>query len=110
MSDTVQLVPSAPVVPRLDIVRPDRQVEPAKSSGADNRAADNGNDRNSGSGEQNRSLVISPREAGGFLYRSVDNDSGEVVWQYPPEGHLRLSASLREREQADTPSQTDEKA
>lgn len=110
MSDTVQLVPSAPVVPRLDVVRPERQVEPANSSGADNRAADNGNDRNSRSNEQSRSLVVSPREQGGFLYRSIDDESGEVVWQYPPEGRLRMNQTLREREEAEIRPTMDEKA
>jgi hypothetical protein len=108
MSDTVQLVPSAPVVPRPEVVRPERAVEPAKQSGADNRAASNGNDRNSG--ENARSLVVSPRESGGFLYQSVDNQSGEVVWQYPPEGHLRMSQSLRERDDAQARPTMDEKA
>lgn len=97
MSDTIQLVPSVPVVARPLAVRPDQAVEPAKQSHADNRPADNGND----SPQQqpnlpNRHLTISRHDTlGTFVYRSVDEDSGKVVWQYPTESILRTSQQLQ---------------
>jgi len=98
MSDTIQLVPSIPVVARPVAVRPDQHVEPAKQSHADNRPADNGNDQPQQQ-QQNlpsRHLTISRHDTlGTFVYRSVDEDSGKVVWQYPSESILRTSQELQ---------------
>jgi len=99
MSDTIQLVPSVPVVARPVAVRPDQQVEPAKQSHADNRPADNGNESNQQSSQQNlpsRHLTISRHDTlGTFVYRSIEEDSGKVVWQYPSESILRTSQELQ---------------
>ena len=97
MSDTIQLVPSVPVVARAVAVRPDHHVEPAQQSHAEKRTADNGND--SPQQQQNlpnRHLTISRHDTlGTFVYRSIDEDSGKVVWQYPSESILRTSQSLQ---------------
>jgi uncharacterized FlaG/YvyC family protein len=101
MSDTIQLVPSVPVVARPVAVRPDQQVEPAKQSHADNRAADQGNDQPHTQQQNlpNRHLTISRHDTlGTFIYRSVDEESGKVVWQYPSESILRTSQQLKELE------------
>jgi uncharacterized FlaG/YvyC family protein len=98
MSDTIQLVPSVPVVARPVAVRPDQHVEPAKQAHADNRPADNGNDtpQHQQQNLPNRHLTISRHDTlGTFIYRSVDEDSGKVVWQYPTESILRTSQQLQ---------------
>jgi uncharacterized FlaG/YvyC family protein len=98
MSDTIQLVPSVPVVARPVAVRPDQHVEPAKQAHADNRPADNGNEspQNQQQNLPNRHLTISRHDTlGTFIYRSVDEDSGKVVWQYPSESILRTAQHLQ---------------
>ena len=96
MSDTIQLVPSVPVVARPAQVRPDQHVEPAKQPQAENRTADNGSDSQSHQNPPNRHLTISRHDTlGTFVYRSIDGDSGKVVWQYPSESILRTSQELQ---------------
>jgi uncharacterized FlaG/YvyC family protein len=109
MSDSVKLTPALPVVPPLPpqpAVRPDVRVEPAEKTRPESRTADNGNARPREEQERlksttERNLTISHQEKmGGFIYRSVDVDSGEVVWQYPAESSLRMSQTLRDMERA----------
>jgi uncharacterized FlaG/YvyC family protein len=110
MTDTIQLVPSVPVVARPAPVRPDQHVEPAKQSQAENRSADNGNDTPSQQNTPNRHLTISRHDTlGTFVYRSVDEDSGQVVWQYPSENILRTSQQLQALEARNATHQLDEK-
>lgn len=111
MSDTIQLVPSVPVVSRIAPVRPEQQIEPAAEARSDNRTADNGKGGDSQAGQQNRHLTISRNDTlGTFVYRSIDQDSGDVVWQYPNEGRLRMSQHLQELEEQNSRHQVDEKA
>jgi hypothetical protein len=107
MSDSVKLTPALPVVPPLPpqpALRPDLRVEPADKTRADTRTADNGNGRNAEEQAQPqsaRSLTISRQDKlGGFIYRSIDAQSGEVVWQYPADSILRMSQALREMQKA----------
>ena len=47
----------------------------------------------------NTSLRIQIDEGSGrFVYQSIDNDSGEVVRQFPPEDLLRLLSNVRDVE------------
>lgn len=107
MSDSVKLTPALPVVPPLPPqpdARPDLRVEPAEKARAEARTADNGNGRNAEEQVQakpGRSLTISRQEKlGGFIYRSIDDQSGEVIWQFPADSILRMSQALREMEKA----------
>lgn len=111
MSDTIQLVPSVPVVSRIAPVRPEQQIEPASESRSDNRTGDNGRGGDSHAGQQSRHLTISRSDTlGTFVYRSIDQDSGDVVWQYPNEGRLRMSQHLQELEEQKSRHNVDEKA
>ena len=107
MSDSVKLTPALPVVPPLPPqpeARPDMRVEPAERARAEARTADKGNGRNTDEqvpSKPNRSLTISRQDKlGGFIYRSIDAQSGEVVWQYPADSILRMSQALREMQKA----------
>ena len=111
MSDTIQLVPSVPVISRISPVRPEQQIEPAAESRSDNRTDDNGKGGESHAGQQNRHLTISRNDTlGTFVYRSIDQESGDVVWQYPNEGRLRMSQLLQELEEKKSRPVVDEKA
>ena len=111
MSDTIQLVPSVPVISRISPVRPEQQIEPAAESRSDNRTDDNGKGGESHAGQQNRHLTISRNDTlGTFVYRSIDQESGDVVWQYPNEGRLRMSQLLQELEEQKSRPVVDEKA
>lgn len=101
MSDQVQMPPTSTpfATPRVTPVRVADPVEPATKSQADNR---NSGDHRSNSGQQaqstaaDRHLTITREPAlQSFVYRSVDSDSGEVVWQYPAEQVLRRARQLR---------------
>ena len=49
--------------------------------------------------EPSRHLTITRDEAANtFVYRSIDAETGEVVWQYPVEQVLRMAHRLRELE------------
>jgi flagellar protein FlaG len=59
--------------------------------------------------EPTRRLSITRDEdANTFVYRSINADTGEVVWQYPAEQVLRMAQRLRELEGLDT-HQVDQK-
>lgn len=109
MSDSVKLTPALPVVPPLPpqpAVRPDQRVEAVEKPRPEARASDNGNaraneERSQSPAQAERNLTISRQEKlGGFIYRSIDADSGEVVWQYPADSSLRMSQALRDMERA----------
>jgi flagellar protein FlaG len=54
-------------------------------------------------------LTITKDEAANtFVYRSINRDTGEVMWQYPVEQVLRMAHRLRELEGLDA-HQIDEK-
>lgn len=112
MSDTVQLVPSVPVIARPAPVRPDQQVEPARESHAEKRTADNGSDDGQHAGQSARHhLTISRSDRlGTFVYRSIEDESGDVVWQYPTENRLRMSQHLQEMAEQTVTHQVDEQA
>jgi uncharacterized FlaG/YvyC family protein len=111
MSDTIQLVPSVPVVSRIAPVRPDQHIEPAAETKSDNRTTDNGKGGDSNAEQPNRQLTISRNDTlGTFVYRSIDEDSGDVVWQYPNEARLRMSEHLQQLEEKNARHQVDEKA
>jgi len=60
--------------------------------------------------EPSTRLTITRDEAANtFVYRSLDADTGAVVWQYPVEQVLRMAHRLRELEGLDA-HQVDEKA
>jgi len=102
MSDAVKLTPALPTVPPLPPVpeaRPDLRVEPAEKPRPEPRTADNGNgrDRKAPEAAPSRSLSISRNEQlGAVVYRSIDEESGEVVWQYPADSALRMAEQLQE--------------
>lgn len=102
MSDAVKLTPALPTVPPLPPVpeaRPDLRVEPAEKPRPEPRTADNGNgrDRKAPEAAPSRSLSISRNEQlGAVVYRSIEDESGEVVWQYPADSALRMAEQLQE--------------
>ncbi len=104
MSDTVQLIPSVPVVTRPVQVRPDQIIEPAKDTQTGNRSSGEGD-------HANRHLTISRSDKlGTFVYRSIDVESGDVLWQYPAENMLRMAQQWREQQAYTDAHQIDEKA
>lgn len=110
MSDTVQLVPSVPVVTRPVQVRPDQIVEPAKNAQTENRSQGEGDHASHGD-HANRHLTISRSDKlGTFVYRSIDGQSGDVLWQYPAENMLRMAQQWRDLEARTESHQVDEKA
>ncbi|MEQ1755721.1 MAG: hypothetical protein ABL973_16490 [Micropepsaceae bacterium] len=111
MSDTIQLVPSVPVVARPAPVRADQHVEPPKQSQTDNRSATDGHENDHHADQPARHLTISKQdELGSFVYRSIDSSNGDVVWQYPSESVLRMSQRLQELEEQNARHQVDQKA
>ena len=111
MSDAIQLVPSVPVVAKPPAVRPDQHVEPPKDSQSGNRTADNGNSGSHSDGQPARYLTISRNDTlGTFIYRSIEEESGDIVWQYPTESLLRMSQHMAEMEEQQAAHQIDHKA
>jgi hypothetical protein len=101
MSDPIQVSPpSAVAVPRITPIRPEPPVEPPRRSQADNRGSDDYREsQRKASAEAERHMMISRDKATrAFVYRSVDVDSGDVLWQYPAEEMLRRSEYLRQLE------------
>jgi len=114
MSDQVQLPTSAPFAPIVTPAPRTERVEPAKQSQADNR--NSGDQRPNDDrpptlpSAANRHLTITREPAlQSFVYRSIDKDSGEVVWQWPAEQVLRRARHLRELEEK-RQNELDEKA
>jgi hypothetical protein len=79
--------------PQVAPVRQQQPVEPAAKTQTDGQGASGGEGRPAGS---DRLLTISrDPNLHGFVYRSIDADSGEVVWQYPNEGAVRRAEYVR---------------
>lgn len=104
MSDPVQMPTSTPFTPpRVTPVHVADPVEPATKPQSDNRSA---GDHRQGSDQQaaqtsaaDRHLTITREPAlQSYVYRSIESDSGEVVWQYPAEQVLRRARLLKELE------------
>jgi uncharacterized FlaG/YvyC family protein len=55
-----------------------------------------------------RLTITRDEDANTFVYRSINAETGEVVWQYPVEQVLRMAHRLRELEGLDT-HQVDQK-
>ena len=55
-----------------------------------------------------RLMITKDEAANTFVYRSIDAESGDVLWQYPVEAVLRMAHRLRELEGLDG-HQVDEK-
>jgi uncharacterized FlaG/YvyC family protein len=110
MSDAVQMPPTLPVVPRVAPVRAAEHVEPPKKPQTENHNSGEHRQESDASNADDRRMRISRDEvARRFVYRSVEADSGDVVWQYPAEEMLRRAHYLRQVE-AQLQHQVDEKA
>ena len=111
MSDAVQLVPSVAVVARLPQARPDHLIDPAKYTQTGNRRSNNEDDQPAPQSEQqNRHLTITRHDTlHTFVYRSIDEESGDVVWQYPSENMLRMSEHWHEMKERENRHVVDEK-
>ena len=99
MIDSIQLVPSVPVLTRQPPVRTDHVVAPAKNTQTENRSSNNGQHSTQQDAPANRHLSISLHDIlNTYVYRSIEEDSGDVLWQYPAENMLRMSQHWREVE------------
>jgi hypothetical protein len=100
MSDAVKLTPPLPTVPPLPPTaqaRPDLRVEPPAETRPEPRTADNGNgrDRRTPEAPPERGLQISrDQQTGTVVYRAIDTQTSEVIWQYPPDSRLRMAEQL----------------
>ena len=110
MTDQIQIAPPPVVaVPRAAPVVAPEAVEPARKAQAENKKGDE-NREDSASSRSSRHLSITRNEdLNAFVYRSIDADSGDVVWQWPSEGVLRRAESYRQSEAAEQHA-VDEKA
>lgn len=105
MSDPIQMPASAAAVARIAPVRPEPAIEPAKPPQTENRSSDKKHENeqqaaSSANAAANRRLTITRDETlKSFVYRSIDDDSGEVVWQWPAEDMLRRAQHLRQLEE-----------
>jgi len=92
-----------PVVPRVAPVRPAEHVEPPKKPQTENHnSSDHRKDNREASAQAaasdaaDRHLRITRDDAAeSFVYRSVESDTGEVVWQWPSEQILRRAQYMR---------------
>lgn len=99
MNDTIQLVPSVPVMPRQAPTRTDNVVEPAKNTQTENRGSTDGQHSTQHDAPANRHLTISRHDTlNTYVYRTIDEQSGDVLWQYPAENMLRMSQHWRDME------------
>lgn len=102
MSDPIQVVPTAMAVPRVAPVRHEPPVEPAKKPQTDNRSNNDRRDheREADAAAAERRMSITHNETlKTFVYRSIEEESGDVVWQYPAEEMLRRAEFLRQMEE-----------
>jgi uncharacterized FlaG/YvyC family protein len=100
MSDPIQAVPSAVPVPRVAPVRQEPPIEPAKKAQTESRASsDRRESERQAQAERDRQMSVTRDETlRTFVYRSIEQESGEVVWQWPAEEMLRLAKHMRELE------------
>lgn len=110
MTDQIQVTPPpVVVVPRAAPVVAPEAVEPARKSQADNKKGEQ-NREESANAKPSRHLSITRNEdLNAFVYRSIDADSGDVVWQFPSEDVLRRAERYRQNEDAEQRA-VDEKA
>jgi len=103
MSDAVQLPPSLPVVPRVAPVRPAEHIDPPKKSQTENHNSSDQREsptQDGASSANDRHLTITRDKAmQAFVYRYIEADTGEVVWQWPAEEILRRAHHMREMEE-----------
>ena len=116
MSDPIQAVPpSAVAVPRVTPVRPEPPVEPPKKSQAENRGSNDYRDseRKAALAAERQMSITRDENLKAFVYRSIEAESGEVVWQFPAEEMLRRAEHLRQLEEKrleDLAREVDERA
>jgi len=102
MSDPIQAVPpSAVAVPRVTPVRPEPPVEPPKKSQAENRGSHDyrESERHAAVEAERRLTITRDKNLQAFVYRSIDAESGDIVWQFPAEEMLRRAEHLRQLEE-----------
>jgi uncharacterized FlaG/YvyC family protein len=116
MSDAVQMPPSLPVVPRVAPVRAAEHIDPPKKSQTENHSSDERRQESreaalqrAASADDRRMQISRDEAARRFVYRSVEAETGEVVWQYPAEQMLRRAKYLRQAEEQ-LKHEVDEKA
>lgn len=116
MTDAVQMPPSMLVVPRVVPVLAAEQVAPPKKpqsenqNSSDRRHDGGGNQPKAALGPSARQMRIMHDDAAkSFVYKSVEADTGEVVWQWPTEQILRRAKYHLEVE-AQQRHEVDEKA
>jgi uncharacterized FlaG/YvyC family protein len=115
MSDPIQVVPSAVPVARVTPVRVDvPAIEPPKKAQTENRKSnDHRESERQAAADADRHLTVTrDKNLQAFVYRSVDVDSGDIVWQFPAEEMLRRAEHLRQLEEkrAETAHEVDERA
>ncbi|MBP6014017.1 MAG: hypothetical protein KBA31_17450 [Alphaproteobacteria bacterium] len=110
MTDQIQVAPPPVIaVPRAAPVVAPEVVEPAKKSQTENRKSGD-QSRGEDQGRPSRQLSITRNEdLNAFVYRSIEIESGDVVWQWPSEDVLRRAESYRQRDEAGSHA-VDEKA
>lgn len=116
MSDPIQAVsPSAVAVPRVTPVRPEPPVEPPKKPQAENRGSQDyrESERKAAIQAERRLSITRDENLRRFVYRSIEEESGDVVWQFPAEEMLRRAEHLRqleEKRREDLSHEVDERA
>lgn len=98
MSDPIQMPTSAAAIARIAPVRPEPQVEPAKRTQTDNDTANDRREREPTPSDRQLSITRD-KAANTFVYRSIEAESGDVVWQWPAEDMLRRAQHLRALEE-----------
>lgn len=111
MSDPIQMPPSAVAVARVAPVRPEPAIEPVKRPQTENRNSSEQRDERHSAPSDSRLSIAHDEKLKSFVYRSIDEDSGEVVWQWPAEEMLRRAHHLRalEEKQREEAHAVDEK-
>lgn len=102
MSDPIQVAPpSAVPVPRVTPVRQESPVEPPKKSQTDNRGSNDyrESERRAAVEAERQMSITRDENLNGFVYRSIEADSGEIVWQFPAEEMLRRAEHFRQLEE-----------
>lgn len=110
MSETVQLPLSIPTQQWVTPARAEPPIEPAKKSQSENRNANDNRGEGQAGQQTERHLSITRNPAvHAFIYKSIDADSGKVVWQWPSEEAVRRAQHLRDKEEQ-LAHEVDEKA
>jgi hypothetical protein len=103
MTDQIQMPPPTVVaVPRAAPVVAPEVVEPAKKPQTENRKSGD-QSRGEDQSRASRQLSITRNEdLNAFVYRSIEIESGDVMWQWPSEDVLRRAESYRLRTEAES--------